>query len=203
MRLRHLNASLAGFSLIEVMVALIVISVGLLGIAKMQALALSSTGTARMRSIAALEAASFASAMHADRAYWSAFTKAQTVNVTASTSSFTSTPNDATLVAPASLCTFSASASTPCTTNAALAAVDLTYWAQDLNRTLPQNATALISCSAGSATVPVYCTIELDWIENVVGLNTSNNTAATAAQNQTALTAAAVTKTQYILSVEP
>src|ERR1700754_3026480 len=60
-----------GFSMIEVMVALIIISVGLLGIAKMQALALSSTGTARLRSLAAIEAASLASVMHSDRAYWS------------------------------------------------------------------------------------------------------------------------------------
>jgi type IV pilus assembly protein PilV len=201
MSVRHSNARMAGFSLVEVMVAVIVISVGLLGIAKMQALALSSTGTARMRSIAALEAASLASAMHANRAYWSAITKAQTVNVTASSSSIA--PTDATLVAPAALCTFSAAASTPCATSAALAAADLTYWAQDLNKTLPQNATALISCSAGSVTVPVYCTIELDWTENVVGINTSTNTAQTTAQNQGALTAAAFTKTQYILSVEP
>ena len=40
---------------------LLVISIGLLGIAKMQALALSSTGTAKMRSLAAIEAASLAS----------------------------------------------------------------------------------------------------------------------------------------------
>ena len=199
MSVRHSNARAAGFSLVEVMVAVIVISVGLLGIAKMQALALSSTGTARMRSIAALEAASLASAMHANRAYWSAITKTQTVNVTASTSSIA--PTDAALVAPAALCTFSAAASTPCPTSAALAAADLTYWAQDLNKTLPQNATALITCSAGSATVPVYCTIELDWTENVVALNTATSTTATTAQTQAALTA--VAKTQYILSVEP
>jgi type IV pilus assembly protein PilV len=199
MSVRHSNASVAGFSLVEVMVAVLVISVGLLGIAKMQALALSSTGTARMRSIAALEAASLASAMHADRAYWSAITKIQTVNVTAATSSIA--PTDATLVAPTGLCTFSASTTTPCATSAALAAVDLTYWAQDLNKTLPQNATGLITCSAGTATAPVYCTIELDWTENVVALNTSTSTTATTAQTQAALTA--VAKTQYILSVEP
>jgi type IV pilus assembly protein PilV len=199
MSVRHSNASVAGFSLVEVMVAVIVISVGLLGIAKMQALALSSTGTARMRSIAALEAASLASAMHADRAYWSAITKIQMVNVTASTSSIA--PTDATLVAPTGLCTFSTATTTPCATSAALAAVDLTYWAQDLNKTLPQNATALITCSAGTATAPVYCTIELDWTENVVALNTSTSTTATTAQTQAALTA--VAKTQYILSVEP
>ena len=59
-----------GFSLIEVLVALVVVSIGLLGIAKMQAIAYSSTGVASKRSLAAIEAASLASSMHANRAYW-------------------------------------------------------------------------------------------------------------------------------------
>jgi hypothetical protein len=47
----------------------------------------------------------------------------------------------------------------------------------------------------------VYCTIELDWTENVVALNTATSTTATTAQTQAALNA--VAKTQYKLSVEP
>jgi len=39
-----------GFSLVEVMVAVIVICVGMLGIAKMEALSVSNTTTARLRS---------------------------------------------------------------------------------------------------------------------------------------------------------
>ena len=62
-----------GFSLIEVMVAVVVICIGLLGIAKMQAMALSNTNMSRQRSLAAIEAASFASAMHSNRQYWAAF----------------------------------------------------------------------------------------------------------------------------------
>ncbi len=49
-----------GFSLIEVMVALIIIAVGMLGIAKMQALALSNTESSGVRSLVAIEAASLA-----------------------------------------------------------------------------------------------------------------------------------------------
>src|SRR5262249_61998101 len=59
-----------GFSLVEVMVAVVIICVGLLGIAKMQALALSSTTTSRLRALAAIQAAGLASAMHSNREYW-------------------------------------------------------------------------------------------------------------------------------------
>src|ERR1700733_6763597 len=67
-----------GFNLIEAMVAVVIISVGLLGIAKMQALAMASTGSAKMRSLAALEAASLAATLRADRQYWSGLTVATT-----------------------------------------------------------------------------------------------------------------------------
>ena len=49
MRYLGIRTCTAGFSLVEVMVALVVICVGLLGIAKMQALALSNTTTSRLR----------------------------------------------------------------------------------------------------------------------------------------------------------
>ncbi|WP_425531315.1 type IV pilus modification PilV family protein, partial [Metallibacterium scheffleri] len=43
------NRPARGFSLVEVLVALIVVAVGLLGIAKMQALLLADTGVSRLR----------------------------------------------------------------------------------------------------------------------------------------------------------
>ena len=81
MKSRSSRRAAGGFSLVEVMVALLVVSIGLLGIAKMQALALSSTGSAKMRSLASIEAASLASTLHADRAYWSSLPVAVTATV--------------------------------------------------------------------------------------------------------------------------
>jgi len=195
-----------GFTLVEVLVALLVISIGLLGIAKMQALALASTGTARMRSVAAIEAASIASMMHSDRAYWSGISSGtEKVVVTTSSSSFTSTdttvalPSGCTATAPAPCCT--SSLATPCSP-AQLAAQDLTLWTYDLNQTMPPNTTATIKCPAGSATAPVSCTVQIDWTENLVDIDTGMNSSLTAQQNATNLqnnTAA----THFLLYVEP
>ena len=61
--------------------AVVVICVGLLGIAKMQAMAVSNTNMSRQRSLAAIEAASIASAMHSNREYWASFPTAFSVSI--------------------------------------------------------------------------------------------------------------------------
>ena len=58
-----------GFSLVEVLVALVVLGVGLLGIAKLQGASFSNTAIAARRSLAALEADSLAASMHVNRGY--------------------------------------------------------------------------------------------------------------------------------------
>ena len=70
MHLRRRHPQAAGFSIIEVMIALFVISIGLLGIAKLEASSISSTNVANRRSLAAIEAASLAASMHVNRGYW-------------------------------------------------------------------------------------------------------------------------------------
>ena len=189
-----------GFSLVEVMVALVVVSIGLLGIAKMQALALSSTGTAKMRSLAAIEAASLASTLRADRSYWSAIAANLDVNVsTTGTIGTVTSAQDPTLnsTAPTTNCR---SAAAPCT-SAQVAAQDLNDWAQTLASVLPAG-TAVVNCSVDATNAnPVTCRIRLNWNENVVALNTATSATATAAQNQAAL--ALISPTQYVLYVQP
>jgi type IV pilus assembly protein PilV len=193
----RLPVSHDGFSLVEVMVALVVVSIGLLGIAKMQALALSSTGTAKMRSLASIEAASLASALRADRNYWSAIGANLTVSVS-KTGTVSSTQDPSLNAAPPSLC---ASVATPCT-SAQVAAQDLSDWAKGLTAALPGLVNAVIQCNIDATGAnPVTCSINVTWNENVVALNTATSATATAAQNQAAL--AAVSQTQYILYVQP
>lgn len=171
-----------GFSLIEVMVALVIISIGLLGIAKMQALAYASTSTASLRSLAAIEAASLASSMRSNRAYWAVGAAPVPITITGTTIS------DATLAATATAANFCTPAgSAPCTP-AQLAAFDLHRWATALNALLP-NPTATISCP--TVVTPINCTIQVNWTEKMVAVN-SQGAGGPAMQAPT-----------YVLYVEP
>ena len=144
-----------GFSLVEVMVALVICAIGLLGIAKMESLALSSTGVASGRSLAAIEASSMAAAMHANRAYWGNATAPAVTYVDA-----TSTYNYSTAVA----CT----AAGACTTAQQMALYDLQQWSLALKAVLP-NFFATINSS--TTTLPVNCTITIQWAEAGVAIN--------------------------------
>ena len=164
-----------GFNLIEVMVALIVISVGLLGIARMQALAMASTATAKTRSIAALEAAGLASALRADRNYWSAITTNK-VKVTFTNGAIASTAGDANLQAAVTAAVACNSAAAPCS-SVQIAAYDLNDWVT--NSLAPQMPThqVTLTCTpqTGAVVVPVTCSILMTWSENRVGVNAQSD----------------------------
>jgi type IV pilus assembly protein PilV len=176
--------SVAGFSLIEVMVALIIISIGLLGIAKLQAVALSSTGTAGKRSLAAVEAASVASAMHADRAYWSLASSAVPTVISGTT--IASSPD------PALVSGVDCWAAAPCTT-VQMAAYDLTQWAVSAQTIFPSYQASIL-CPPPAASLPNTCTITITWTENTVAANTQGIVPAAGAAFQTPT---------YILYVQP
>src|SRR5208282_2563628 len=76
---------MGGFTLLEVMIALFVTSIGLLGIAKIQALAYASTSSASARSLVAIQAAGLAAAMHANRNYWATGTQPSPITITNTT----------------------------------------------------------------------------------------------------------------------
>ena len=199
-----------GFSLVEVLVALIVICVGLLGIAKMQALALSNMTTSRLRALAAFEAAGLAAAMHSNRDYWAntpaGFTV--TVNPTAAPAVASS---DAALSAQASAdysagpagngatglndCVGAAAGLPACPAPVNLAAYDLARWTSSLKTLLP-NPTAAISCpNVAGAGLPTSCTIQITWTERAVSIN---------AQEAAAVGAGGQFETPtYLLYVEP
>lgn len=182
---RHFMIRSSGFSLMEVMVAVIVICVGLLGIAKMQSLALSNTTVSRQRALAAFEAASMASAMHANINYWSGTVPANfQLSITSTPVVTVTVPADAVLqadiiadlaqVPSPNACIATAGGAAMCgdPQGRALAAFDVArWWANSVSPLLP-NPSASIQCSqlAGAA-APMSCQIQITWSEKAVAMN--------------------------------
>jgi type IV pilus assembly protein PilV len=165
-----------GFSLMEVMVALVVCSVGLLGLAKMTSLALSSTSVASSRSIAAIEASSLGASMRANPGYWRDGFAPASITISNASNPYSAAASCLNVPGAASCAP------------AGLAAYDLQQWAAALNQVLP-GYLATITCSQG--TFPVTCTVQLQWSENAVASN--------AQQTQMAALAAPT----YVLYVQP
>lgn len=159
-----------GFSLIEVLIALVVIAIGLLGIAGMQALAISNTSTARQRSLAAIQAASMGSMMRANRGYWEA---ASSVNVTATGSSSGTSWASTTL--SGSLSGQGADCSALACTPIQMAAYDLQNWGRYIAQQLPKGV-GQVQCATGT---PVSCQVSVSWAEKTVALNAGPGSSAT------------------------
>lgn len=165
-------ASCGGFTLVEVMVSLVIAAIGLLGLAKLQSLVISSTGLSASRSLAAIEASSLAAAMHANPGYWAAGvapTAPITVTVTgpAAAATWTIASSDGTLSTPVTT-TCSTPGTSSCAPNV-MAAFDLQQWAQALGAVLPSSFST-ITCTTLD-TSPVTCAIEIQWTESAQGSN--------------------------------
>jgi type IV pilus assembly protein PilV len=186
--MRSLHHPAKGFSLVEVLVALVIVSIGLLGLAKMESLALSSADTAGTRTIASIQASSLAGMMHADHDYWGS-PNATTSTVVTFTDAPSITGTNMQLASSTQTCTSAA----PCTP-LVMAQYDLYQWATTLQTLLP-GFQATIACTPASLAAappsPVTCTITIDWAETAQGAN-----AAQAAISN-------LTRPSYTLNVEP
>jgi hypothetical protein len=141
--------------------------------------------------LAAIEASSLASAMQANRAYWSATGGTVPVAVTVATSTGTASLASTTAAVQTALthvagspcgssmgttflsCYCTTGNSAPCTAAINVAASDLYDWAQNLANFLP-NAAASVSCNP--ADQPEDCTINISWNENTVALTSQQAT---------------------------
>ena len=182
-RTHRLQRCERGFSLIEVLIAIVVIAVGLLGVAKLQAAAVSSTQTSRVRSLVALQAGSLAAAMHGNRRYWAAGAAPASWSATGTAI----TDPSGVLNAAGVNCVGSGNVCSA----AQLAAYDVQAWVAAMNAQFP-SYTAAVNCST-SVTTPISCSIQVNWNENLVAINRS--TAASAP--------AAPVAQQFTLLVEP
>lgn len=180
---RRKSRKAAGFSMIEVLVTMAVVAIGLIGLAKMQAAALSNTQVARVRSLVALQLDSLASAMHGNKAFWqsgAAPTSWGAAGTTITDSSGVLNKSNVNCVGTTSTCDAKA-----------LAAYDVQQWASGMNTQFP-GYTASATCQAVVGQ-PVSCAISVSWNEKYVAINRS--TAASGVQG---------TSTQWFtLQVQP
>ena len=183
-----------GFTLVEVLVALFVTAIGLLGIAKIQALAYSSTGTASVRSLVAMEAAGLAASMHANRVYWAGGFAPIPITISNTTIVGGTLNGEGLPQEPSGLgyCQ-QAVGNAPCSAEL-MAASDLHSYATALNNMLSNSSpVTTINCSVVVGTTPVNCTIQVTWNEKAVSVNS---------QSVAATTESTFTPT-YTLFVEP
>lgn len=157
-----------GFSLLEVLVALVILSVGLLGIAAMQASALSSTHGSQLESLVAIQARSLADAMSANPDYWA--NNSPTFTVTPSANSPTTPVIDSNAPsAPSGGCV-----NTICSPSD-MAGYDVQQWANQLLGQVP-GANVKVTCKASA---PVGCSININWTEkSAAALNSGTKNSA-------------------------
>ena len=169
-----------GFTLVELLVTMLIVTVGLLGLAKMQAAAVSNTSLSRTRALMTYQAESLASSMRANRGYWAsttaAFTTWSSVATGTQTYPISGNASDAT-------CMANTSSSTE------MAYADWVSWRDAFIGAFP-NASATVACSgtapactAGSSAVPRSYDITLSWSEKSVAINRSGNSTAAAPIN--------------------
>jgi len=156
--------SSAGFSMLEVLVTILVLSIALLGSAKMQTASLSNTQMARLQSLIAIQAGSLAAAMHGNPAYWSSGGAPSAFTVSGTTVS------DAVLGAANPLDCTTVSCTPP-----QLATYDTQTWAFNMNQQFPSYA-ATVNCTT-TAGIPVSCNITVSWSEKYIGINRTTSTA--------------------------
>jgi type IV pilus assembly protein PilV len=159
-----------GFTMIEVLVALVILSIGLIGVAAMGATSIVNTHSSQEESLMASEARSISDAMQANYGYWGIAGQAPpSLAVASSTLS-----GDSTLESDETNC------STTTCAPVDLAAYDLKAWGSQLS-SLNSTAQAQIGCISGA---PIICTIRVNWVpQSSVALNsgTQNTSPATAA----------------------
>ena len=174
-----------GVSLLEVLISIIVIAIGVLGLAKMQALSIATTQISSSRGLIALQANSLAALLHANTGFWQQTAVpcngATACTLTGATTAVFGTP-------PAlSSCTFT----TACNAQQ-MSALDLNTWMANMNTAVPTYSLN-INCSK-PGTAPTSCVLAISWLEKQQGMNQTSASLAAASSSA---------KQDYYLYVQP
>lgn len=181
-----------GVSLLEVLISIVIIAIGVLGLAKMQALSISNTQTSGNRGLIALQASGLAALMHSNKAFWQIPASPNCSGATAcvlSGSSLATNSTSTPFTTPPALstCTYAS----PCSA-LQIASIDVNTWMGNMYAQVP-TYTLNINCSV-TGTNPNTCIIQVSWIEKQQGMNQTTASVAAATPSQTQ---------QYFLYVQP
>lgn len=164
-----------GFTLIEVLVAMLVTSIGVLGFIKMQALAIANTQISSTRSLVALQASSLAAAMHGNPGYWASGSAPTLFSAVGSV--ITENP-DGVLNQVGTTCIATTAPSARSCTPTQLAAYDLQMWTATMTLLVPTYSANFTCTNAVSS--PISCVITISWSEKYVALNKTTATGSAA-----------------------
>ena len=174
------KAQVAGFSMIEALVSILIVSLGVLGTSSLLIKGMSNAKTASLRSMAAMQAGSLAAAMYANRSFWAS--RGSAISFTSSgTSVSTVSSNIDTSKTSCSGCT-----------PAQLAGLEVSTWVTSLGNALP-DAKSDVSCPASDSNTAHNCTIKISWNERFIESNKNASLASTATAGERS----------YFLHIEP
>jgi len=170
---RNFRAAEAGFTLVEALIALLIIMIGLLGVAGMQALAVRNSTQAHLRTLAGLDAHGLAAAMRANHLYWTSVSAAPSVSIvnTHGTISIKPTALDGGTNCTTQTCTVTQSA-----------AYSVGQWA-DLLKQLPAGSSASITRIATTGTSASAYAIQVNWSERKLRSNAQAPVTGTSAES--------------------
>jgi type IV pilus assembly protein PilV len=151
-----------GFSMFEVLVTLVVLNLGVLGMAALQTLSVNNTEAGRYQSVATMLTASMAATMQANVAYWGS--PPSTININTGAN-----PPNVLLGPP----TFSGTCIGSACSATDMAAFDLQNWAAALDSSLPSGQ-ATLTCS--TVVTPAICTLTVTWLEKNIALHNPTGT---------------------------
>ncbi len=160
---RHMRHA-TGFAMLEILVSMIVIMIGVLGIAGIQMLSINNTEIARYQSLATILASGMAAEIQANPAYWAT----STANITISGGVVTGGP-------AAGNCN-GGNGGGVCTPTQ-MAGYDLQNFATGISSVLPSGQGSIACTVAVGA--PTVCALQLSWTEKNVALNNPSSTATT------------------------
>ena len=177
------RAAQRGFSILEVLIALLVLMFGVLGMIGMQTMAINNTEIGRYTSRAAIEAASIGAAMKADASYWNA--PPGTVTVQAGTGQWGQVTVTGGPALSSAWCN-SVTAPPVCSGSGCQQAVannncnsqqtayyDLAVWGADIATALP-SGTLTIACATSSGSLcasPALYLVTISWVEKNIALH--------------------------------